>query len=236
MIRFIDARKLLPTHPTKEFERREVEEILGGVIHHTAGDDTPHNTAAYHVGPNHISSTGCPGLCYSFYITKSADIHWANDIESITWSQSSNRKYLAIVCGGDFSKESPTFAQVFALLSLWAHLTGKSRSPIIPDELYSILHCSINAIYGHHNFGKPACPGIVLETLVDGFRSRLNKFSTDSDWQSALNKAGATLVVDGIWGPLSKEALLEFQEKTENLVADGVRGPLSEASLIKATS
>jgi len=231
VIRFIDSRDSFPRHPTKVFETRTADEILGGVVHHTAGGDNPHNTAAYHVGPNHISDTGCPGLCYSFYITKSGDIHWANDIESITWSQSSNRKYLAIVCGGDFSKESPTFAQVFALLALWGHLTGAKRALWARDELYSVLDCSVNALYGHHNFGKPACPGIVLETLVDSIRSHLGQLSTTEDWQRALNAKGASLVVDGIWGPKSIAALTDYQSANE-LVPDGIRGPISEQSLL----
>jgi len=245
MSRFIDARATLPRHPTKKFTRRPVESILGGVIHHTAGGDDIENTAMYHVGPNHVSATGCPALLYTFYITGQGVIYWANDLEDVTWSQGGhgspipgtnpNANFLAICCAGDFSNTiGPQFAQIYSFITLWGHLAGTRKLSRYPDSLYNVLNCSVESLWGHHNFGKPACPGQFLSGLADTVRSHMSIWwglETDADWQDALNGWGAFLVVDGIWGRLSKAALVEFQ-RDHDLVADGIRGPLTEAQLI----
>ena len=239
---FKDIRNELPQHETKRFTRRSISSIVGGVVHHTAGRDNPFNTAAYHVGPNHVSESGCPGLLYTFYISLDGVIHWCNDLEDITWSQgghgspvpntNANTNFIAIVCGGDFSDSEPTFGQMLSLLTLWGHLTGRRPSSNIPIELSAALKCSVNALYGHHNFGKPACPGKTLQTITDAVRyhHELKQLSTDSEWQQALCDAGYVIDIDGIWGPLSKAALVEFQ-RDHNLAVDGIRGPLTAAAL-----
>jgi len=236
-LEFLDVRNTLSRHPTKTFAKRTRSEIQGGCVHHTGGGDDPYSTARYHVGPNHISDTGCPALCYAFYIDKRGIIYWANDLEEITWSQgshSANRNYLAIVCGGDFSKDSPPFDQILSLLVFWGHLTGAIMDYRLPRELYAAIKCPPEALYGHHNFGKPECPGIVYQTLVNSIREHLHRLVTIEDWQQKLNDAGASplLIVDGVWGPKSEAALKIFQTLND-LVPDGIRGPLSEAQLLQ---
>jgi len=205
----------------------------------------PFRTSAYHIGPNHVSETGCPGLLYTFFISLDGVIHWCNDLEDITWSQgghgspvphtNANTNFIAIVCAGDFSKSEPTFSQMLSLLSLWGHLTGRRPCSDIPIELSAVLKCSVNALWGHHNFGKPACPGKTLETIVDAVRyhHEIRHLETTSDWQKALCDAGYVIDIDGVWGPLSKAALVAFQRDHGDLVVDGIRGPLSEAALLE---
>ena len=50
-------------------------------------------------------------------------------------------------------------------------------------------------------------------------------------WQ--LNKAGEKLAVDGIFGPLTKAAVLRFQKK-QGLVQDAIVGPKTRTALKKA--
>ena len=51
--------------------------------------------------------------------------------------------------------------------------------------------------------------------------------------QTALNKHGATLTVDGEFGPLTEAAVKEFQSKV-GIVADGVVGPDTHSELSRA--
>lgn len=48
--------------------------------------------------------------------------------------------------------------------------------------------------------------------------------------QKCLNFLGASLVTDGIYGPKTKQALMDFQ-KRNNLVIDGIYGPKSQKKL-----
>tara|TARA_R110000824_G_scaffold192464_2_gene374629 strand:- start:5408 stop:6205 length:798 start_codon:yes stop_codon:yes gene_type:complete len=254
-MRFIDAREDLPRHATKRFSQRSADDIVGGCVHHTAGGDDVYNTARYHVGPNHVSESGCPGLLYTFYITGSGTIYWANDLESVVWSQgghgspvlrtNANTNFISICCAGDYSKGEykgrnigPPYIQVMALLTLWGHLTGSVKSRLLPLHLYDVLSCNDFDLWGHHNFGKDKCPGLVLESLVDSIRSYRRSSQilvTALDWQSALNRVlSSDLILDGIWGSLSKAALVEFQMGHGGLVVDGIRGPLSEAALLES--
>jgi peptidoglycan hydrolase-like protein with peptidoglycan-binding domain len=70
--------------------------------------------------------------------------------------------------------------------------------------------------------------------MVDAIRyhHEVKKLNSDAEWQQALTVAGYPLEVDGIWGPLSKSALVEFQRDQGDLVVDGIRGPLTEAALL----
>ena len=249
MFRFIDMREDLPRHETKVFQKRKVEHIKGIVVHHTAGGDDINNTARYHVGPNHVSSSGCPALLYTFYITKSGIIYWANDLEEVTWSQgghgspvpgtNANNNFLGVVCAGNYSKDNPgpPFVQTFALMTLWAHLVGQLKNSYIAKELYGAIDCPIESMWGHHNFGKPACPGPTLTTLIDTFRSYSQPtigLNSIIDWQEALNSWGAKVIEDGVWGSNSRSVLVDFQKANGNLVVDGIRGPMSEAALLNA--
>lgn len=60
---------------------------------------------------------------------------------------------------------------------------------------------------------------------------KANSRGNDARWlQVELNRHGYKLIVDGIIGPKSMEALIDFQMK-HNLVPDGICGPLTRASL-----
>ena len=128
---------------------------------------------------------------------------------------------------------------MFALLALWGHLTGEVNLLTLPEELCGILDCRVEDLWGHHNFGKPACPGAVMQGVVDSIRSYAaptRRLTTVIDWQSALNKVGAALEVDGVWGSQSRAALVDFQRTQQGLVVDGIRGPMSEAALLGVIS
>jgi len=257
-VKFTDSREILPTHATKTFSTRNVGGILGGVLHQTAGTDDVVATARYHVGPNHVSETGCPGILYTFYVSQAGEVHWCNDLEAQTWSQggsgtpiagsSANGDFLAIVLGGAFDGPSwegddpgPPFAQIYATLALWGHLTGVIHAEWMPEELYGAIPCPVESLYGHHKFGKANCPGSVMIAVVDSVRHYLKQdqsgLADTTAWQEALIEVGYDLGswgADGDWGSASRAALTSFQKEYGNLSVDGIRGPMSEAALLNA--
>jgi len=76
-----DGRKTLAHHATKRWSRRDPATIKGIVFHQSLEE---HASAAgnskYHVGPNHISADGLPGLAYCGFIEKSGQLYLANDV------------------------------------------------------------------------------------------------------------------------------------------------------------
>lgn len=219
--KIIDGRNKIPHHKTLKWESRNIEDIIGICCHQTAGNDNPINTAQYHVDhfPRAKNKKGAPSLCYTFYIRKSGEIWWCNDIESVTWSQgyakrpgSENVEFVSVVCGGDFSgpgykgREEPTNEQMQSLRE-------------VLEWLKYHLKLTNKDIFGHTNFGKMACPGNTIMNLIEKNKNSVEETNkelewTDRDWQQALSDLGYNLGksgVDGIWGNKSKAALTKFQ-------------------------
>ena len=88
-VRVEDLRGQLPTHKSKRFKRKKGT-LEGIAFHHSAtktGDrSTVFSIARYHVGANHISSSGCPGINYTMGIGESGTVFIFHDIEVKTWS------------------------------------------------------------------------------------------------------------------------------------------------------
>ena len=52
--------------------------------------------------------------------------------------------------------------------------------------------------------------------------------------QSALNQTGASLTIDGIYGPKTRDAVYSFQASDSNLINDGIYGPQTKSGLEQA--
>jgi len=213
----------LPVHETKKWSKRDPEKLKGLVVHQSLEEyGSASGNAKYHVGPNHISEDGLPGLSYTLFIEKSGRVILANPVECKTYSQGyggrpgdENAEFLSVCVGGNFSApgyvgtQKPTQDQVDALSNLWEHLKP-------------IWAWSDFCLYGHYHFGKATCPGYDLSDFIKSVRPVA--WDAPQERQKALLKLGFYKGdIDGVWGPTSKTALVEFQ-KSAGLVADGVWG------------
>lgn len=219
-----DARRTLRRHRIKRWRRRNPEEIRGVVYHQALGAKMAADTAAFHVGANFLSDEGLPSLAYTMFVEPDGKALLCNDVEDVTWSQGDrsrpgdeNVTYLAVCFGGHFSGPghfypgSPTPEQLSTAVDLWEHLRD-------------VFNLDPAAIYGHFDFGKPACPGYTLEALV----RRTREAAAPVVWrdlrqqQQILKDIGLYRgPVDGLWGPGTAGAIREFRdtcklpEKTE---------------------
>jgi hypothetical protein len=238
----VDGRESLARHETKEWRQREPEGIKG-VVYHQSLDDrgSASGNAKYHVGPNHISSSGLPGLSYTMFADRiSGKVVLANSVEDITYSQGNsnipgdeNELYLSVCFGGNFA--GPGYDPPGGMM-----LTGEQRSLAFDcwAHLRNVFGFKDNQLFGHYHFGKAACPGYeLMETIEDIRNSHYNSESSTINFGSADGRQQALIELgyyhgkpDGEWSHQCKYALTLFQ-KSAGLEADGVWGPKTEAAI-----
>lgn len=221
------VQKELPTHPTKKWSLRDPSKIQGVCFHQSMEEyGTAMGNARYHVGPNHISPEGLPGLSYTIFVEKGGTVVLANPVEAKTFSQGSpdtNELYLAVCFGGNFSgtgyrgTQTPTGAQLRAAEDVWGLLS-------------SLWGWDGTHLFGHYHFGKPACPGFMLSDYID--RVRPQDFESVAEKQNALRRAGFLTegFISGVWDLVCKNALYEFQ-RYACLKVDGVWGPATSSKM-----
>lgn len=227
----VDLRGRLPRNPARGWGRRKTSDLRGVVFHQTLGTGDVFSVARYHVSKeSHLApGKGAPGIAYVFFVDTDGTIYQCNDLEDVTWSQGGphagpnggqpNTNYLSVVFRGNFhgqgydGKGDPTPAQLSAGAALWRWLRDS-------------LGLEGHALYGHSDFGKPACPGFVLGDLIEDLRAEPEKLApftprldVPGDWQAALVLLGYDLGrfgpnrdgVDGVWGAKSQAALEAYQ-------------------------
>lgn len=241
----IDGRLLLKTNPNgKKWKNRDVSLLKGMVWHQELGWGSIEAVAKYHTGENsHLVKGGTESISYTFAIRRDGQIILCNDLNKATWSQGylgregdENVEFLSVMFEGmfngpgvtDSSASEPNFNQMLSAMILWK---------VCKEE----WKWQDNDLYGHFNFGKPACPGNTLQTVITAIQINsvdgpIKKFKTSKQRQEALKALGFYKgAIDGIWGPGSKSALIAFQSKYE-LVADGIWGPKTELKILELLS
>jgi hypothetical protein len=234
-----DVRGELPKHAAKVWRRRNPDFLVGMVWHHSATQGSVDAVARYHVGPNHISVNGLPGISYTFFIEPDGDVLLCNDLEAVTYSQGDrtkpgdeNRMYLAVCFGGDFDApghngcDAPTARQLYRGMELWFACRDS-------------LGFESGDLFGHYHFGKANCPGTVLSGLIEAIRRDHSEdhnpagITTMEGRQRALKALGFyEEALDGVWGVESRRALARYQA-SRGLVADGLWGPETERAILR---
>ena len=183
----IDAISALPRHTSKKWKKRNPLDINLVVVHQTAGSGEKFKIAKYHTSishdrdgdgvieaweRNHISDTGCPGICYTYGIEKDGQVYLMNELEDITWHvKNYNNRALGICVFGNFSgpswdgTEEPTQAQKDSLNLLLTRLQDDilKDNPILTEKFKG--HCELDPI------NKENCPGTVLMKELNAWRN-----------------------------------------------------------------
>lgn len=219
----------LPWHPTRRWGARDLSDINKIVIHQELGEGSVEAVNNYHIQPNHISQSGCPHFCYHYGIEKDGSIIQANALQHVTWHTGGhNKRAVGIMLVGNFqglghdkASAGPTDAQMRSLKGLVAHLLKELK--LDPQD-----------VFGHYHFGKPACPGHMVQGWIEEFRGHTATADKSiRDIQQRLNELGYEAgPVDGIQGMQTIKAIRAFQEKSD-LLTDGIPGPQTLKALFR---
>jgi len=120
-----DFRLVLPVHEYKTYKKRDIKTINKIIVHCTASncrkEEELFRLAEYDIGPNHISSSGCPGITYHFMILPDGRLYYTSDITNITWHAGNfNSKSIAVsLCykGDNSFVPSPQIESLYKILS-----------------------------------------------------------------------------------------------------------------------
>lgn len=227
----------LKWHDSRRWGTRSLSKINKIVLHQELGEGTLEAVNNYHVSPNHISPKGCPHICYHYGIRKNGEIVQCNELTSVTWHcKGQNTSGIGIMLVGDFpgpghdiGKSQPTKEQLASMGELVGYLQKK-------------FNLTNQAVYGHYHFGKPACPGFVVEEWIEKYRNNMDPTSTAVpvektavEIQKRLAQLGYDVgPADGIVGQRTKAAIYKFQ-KDNALDVDGVVGPQTWNKLLYLT-
>jgi hypothetical protein len=186
----------LPWHKTKRWATRALASITSITFHTTASQNQdPFKTNAYHVGPNHISKTGCPRICYHEFHDKLGKRYLCNEVKHRTWHVGLwNRWCIGIVAAFKGQSEAPEVVQMQSVLAAMVQLCLEHH--VIPQK-----------VKGHREYrvrGKQklkSCPGPFVN--MDAVR-----LVVCLRLQGILRAAGLYHGgLDGKFGKLSKAAL-----------------------------
>lgn len=169
-----DLRGKLPRHDLHRWSEREVTRLLGLVVHQELGWNSIEDVNKYHIGPScHLNPGGVESFAYTWGIRRNGQIVLCNDFNKKTWSQGDrdrfgdeNAQFMSTMLEGYFNYPAcladnagePTSEQIIATLILW-------------KTCQTFWNWSNGALYGHYHFGKDACPGTTMKTIIKAIRS-----------------------------------------------------------------
>jgi hypothetical protein len=225
----------------KKWKKRDVEALEGMVWHQELGWGSVESVAEYHTGKeSHLARGGVQSIAYTFAVRRDGQVVLCNDFDRAVWSQGykgrsgdENSEFVSVMFEGLFagpgvsdpSAGAPNDDQLLAALMLWRVCKGA----------WEWRECDL---YGHFHFGKAACPGSALQSVIETIRANHEEPEHDLTTTTGRQEALASLgfyhgTIDGVWGPRSRGALIRFQED-RHLTADGVWGPNAEAAILRA--
>jgi len=147
-----DLRGKLPISETEPVYKRDIEDIQGVVIHHTAGW---RKATAKGIADWCIEKRNFPGMPYTFYIRwPDGKVDWCLPLIDIGWQcKEHNRKTFGIALAGHYGEEEPPEPMIQALTILISVL-----KEWFEQELQ---------IHPHFALRKTSCPGMVWKTYID---------------------------------------------------------------------
>ena len=163
-MKIVNVINKLPWHESRTWETRSLDSIDKFIAHQELGNGTVEQVNNYHITPgdqNHLSKRGAPHYAYHYGIERDGTLFQANELTHRTWhTRGQNKTGISCMLVGDFTgpghtgKNEPTQKQLDSLEFL------------IDTLLATFPKLNVDNVFGHCDFGKPACPGdLVMETI-----------------------------------------------------------------------
>lgn len=234
-----DKRNSLTRHRSKTYRRRSRSEIRNIAIHHSATTSGSAEAFARY----HVNQLDWPGIGYHYVVNKNGSIDLCHDPEIVSYHVgNSNGRAIGICMVGDFRTQTLESPQRDATLQL-------------VRQLLQDFNLTIADVWGHIEFPGyewKQCPSISMEqfrsSLRDGGRTATPTIPVPSQPASrtilsqgdrgadvrAVQQQLADLgfnpgPVDGIYGPLTVDAVERFQ-RAARIGVDGVVGPVTRSA------
>jgi hypothetical protein len=218
-LRVNDLRDKLKRHATKVATVRPLAAIDTIVVHTTDWDTSIERLVDYDIGPNHISTSGCPTITYHDVIMKDGTLNHCEYYRNTTWHAGKyNRDSVAIAmmykCSNPGKVDfDPTKEQMSTLDTTLVSMCLALK--VLPQGIKGHRECEGTGFIWvvDKDNGKArqsllkTCPGMGVDLYA--LRKRIT-----TRLQTKLKIDGFyTGLIDGDFGPKSKEALLAWRPK-----------------------
>lgn len=235
-----DKRNSLTKHASRTYRRRTRSEIRNIAIHHSATTSGSAEAFARY----HVNELGWPGIGYHYVVNKNGSIDWCHDPEVVSFHVgNSNQRAIGICMVGDFRTQTLDQPQREATISLVL-------------KLLNDFQLTVDDVWGHIEFPGyewKTCPSINMEQ----FRTDLSNGGAEQPPVPSLPDQSLTRTVlsrgdigedvkavqqkltdlgfnpgpiDGIFGPLTLDAVQRFQ-RAAGITVDGFVGPITQSAL-----
>lgn len=222
----LDLTGELVQHPTKMPKPRALKSIKKVVVHTTDWKNLiPQELAKYDIGPNHISSTGCPTITYHFFIEQDGTVYQTADANIVTWHAALHNADSLAVClnyktdpvwerkpVGDAPpkpENTPSLEMYVALEKLLAEICLSLKLPPSAVVGHRELPGTGFILAKGHKQLRKTCPGMSVN--LDFLRTRVA-----AEMQKELKRHGLyTGDIDGLWGKRSSAALLALPDRVD---------------------
>jgi len=165
----------LTVHKTKMFKQRPLLGINKVIFHQAMSKGTIAGVAKYHVGPNHISKTGCPGILYQIGIEHDKDgtAYKTNRFRTLSWhTKGQNLKAIGVLVMGDFHADGWDGTQT--LMPKQRDNIRRVMDLLLEDKFLPGID-SYQCFQFHSTFNKKACPGFAVYDEVMIQRQQLSE-------------------------------------------------------------
>ena len=222
--------------------QRDVERVF---IHCSASDVAEHDSIEvirrWHVDPP-PQGRGWSDVGYHFFIRKDGELEDGRDLERIPAAQGGNNTGTIAICLHGLDEDRFTPAQFETLLSLCkeidtayqSQVTFHGHREVANKDCPVFDYARVLGLDSDGSFARPA----VVERARAGEGQSLPVLKTTARGeavevlQTSLNRHGANIDEDGVFGQGTRSAVVAFQAGRD-LVADGIVGPATWLALAR---